>query len=359
MFSRRGVLTTLAGTTTVVELPAEPSIGMNRRLITGIHGPDGDPLGSVWVQQGEREFADDAETLLRGGAVSAAALMVQARLSASSAEEVMTRRLFGEDGGVDGRTAGSLLQFPPTGSYTVIGFATGEAAGSAKAEDTAGVASAADDEATRGVSRGAMEFLGRRLQLHVQAYAAGGRVSLVGHRAYVLVPEDGDTGGSRLIGWVEQLLRRFDGDETVSTRRVRAAVATPVDGLDAVAAARCEVDRVLDSPAVHRQRVTSLTKSRTTVLLGEIFLLLSMRPELEDPRLTVVREYDETHGTSLIESLVAYLHAGMNVRDAARALTVHPNTLRYRIERAEQLSGLDLQDAGDRLLTTLQLELQR
>lgn len=337
MFSRLGVVTTLASTTEVVTLPADPSIGMRRRLVTGIHGPEGEPLGSLWVQQGERDFSEDAETLLRGGAVSAAALILQARSSPSTAEEAMVRRLFGDDGGVDGRTAASQLQIAQGGRYSVIGFANG----------------VDGNDAPRAV----VEFLGQRLQLHVRAYASDGLVCLLGQRAYVLVPGAAET--ASVIPWVEQLLRRFDGDERIDTRGVRVAVAAPVDGLDAVAAARHEVDRVLSSPAAHRKRVTSLKQSRTTVLLAEALELLSTHPELEDPRLGWVSGYDEKHGTSLVVSMDAYLRAGMNVREAAAAMNVHPNTLRYRVDRAQQLSGLDFNDPDDRLLTALQLALRR
>lgn len=333
IFTRLGVVQTLAGTADVVTLPADAAIGMRRRLVTGIHGPDGEPLGSVWVQQGEREFSADAETLLRGGAVSAAALMVQAGASASSAEEVMVRRLLGEDGGVDGRTAATVLRLPAEHDYAVIGFTSRENGSDAVPE--------------------AMRYLIQRLHLHVRAYAATGVVGVIGTRAYVLAPEL--SGGDHVFSWVTHLLSRFDEVEQVDTSGIRAAVATPVAGLDAVSPARREVDRVLTSPAVHRRRVTSLTQSRTSVLLSEVFDLLAAHPELRDPRMAAVAAYDERHGASLVTSLRAYLRAGMNVRDAAATLTVHPNTLRYRVDRAQQLSGLDLGDPGDRLLTELQL----
>jgi hypothetical protein len=72
---------------------------------------------------------------------------------------------------------------------------------------------------------------------------------------------------------------------------------------------------------------------------GEVFALLGGHPELADLRFARVRDYDDDYGTSLVESLGAYLAAGMNVRDAAAVLTVHPNTLRYRVDRAQQLGS--------------------
>ncbi|MBW8480746.1 PucR family transcriptional regulator [Actinomadura parmotrematis] len=45
-------------------------------------------------------------------------------------------------------------------------------------------------------------------------------------------------------------------------------------------------------------------------------------------------------------TLVAYLAGGMHVEDTARALYVHPNTLRNRLRRFEELTGADLRDHG-------------
>jgi hypothetical protein len=52
-------------------------------------------------------------------------------------------------------------------------------------------------------------------------------------------------------------------------------------------------------------------------------------------------------GAELIASLDAYLSADMNTASAAARLTVHPNTLRYRINQVKQLSGLSLRSAQE------------
>lgn len=49
-------------------------------------------------------------------------------------------------------------------------------------------------------------------------------------------------------------------------------------------------------------------------------------------------------GVLLIDTLNAYLAAGMRTTDAARALVVHRNTLRYRINLIEKVTGATLQD---------------
>lgn len=70
-------------------------------------------------------------------------------------------------------------------------------------------------------------------------------------------------------------------------------------------------------------------------------------------------EYDTTHASNLSESAECYLAHYGDVRSAAAAVQVHPNTLRYRIRRVEEIVGVDLQDASDRLLLELQLILRR
>lgn len=82
---------------------------------------------------------------------------------------------------------------------------------------------------------------------------------------------------------------------------------------------------------------------------------LSPYEEVADPRLNAVADYDTAHGSFLMDTLRAYLRSGCNARDAARFLNLHPNTLRYRIARVEALSGLDLHDPDDRLLTEMVL----
>ena len=42
---------------------------------------------------------------------------------------------------------------------------------------------------------------------------------------------------------------------------------------------------------------------------------------------------------------------------AAEALLLHPNTLRYRLRRMQELTGLDLKDPTDRLVAELQLHI--
>jgi DNA-binding PucR family transcriptional regulator len=58
-------------------------------------------------------------------------------------------------------------------------------------------------------------------------------------------------------------------------------------------------------------------------------------------------------------SVETYLRRFGDVRAAASELGVHPNTLRYRLRRAEELVGIALGDPESRLLVELQLAVLR
>jgi GAF domain-containing protein len=69
-------------------------------------------------------------------------------------------------------------------------------------------------------------------------------------------------------------------------------------------------------------------------------------------------EYDRGRGASLVETLEQYLADRGRVAASARALYVHPNTVRQRLDRIERVAGLDLPEE-DLLSLELALKLAR
>jgi DNA-binding PucR family transcriptional regulator len=69
-------------------------------------------------------------------------------------------------------------------------------------------------------------------------------------------------------------------------------------------------------------------------------------------------EYDRRRGSRLVETLEQYLADRGGVTASARALYVHPNTVRQRLGRIERLAGLDLH-SEDLLSLELALKLAR
>ena len=55
-----------------------------------------------------------------------------------------------------------------------------------------------------------------------------------------------------------------------------------------------------------------------------------------------IAEYDRQRSTALLRTLEEFLRRRGNISATAEALYVHPNTLRQRLRRIGELSGLDL-----------------
>jgi PucR family transcriptional regulator, purine catabolism regulatory protein len=68
-------------------------------------------------------------------------------------------------------------------------------------------------------------------------------------------------------------------------------------------------------------------------------------------------EHDTSRKGNLVATLRAYLETGEQ-QQAAQRLRVHPNTLRYRLDRIREISGLDLEDPETRLNLAVALRVQ-
>lgn len=71
----------------------------------------------------------------------------------------------------------------------------------------------------------------------------------------------------------------------------------------------------------------------------------SILPFFVDPAIQALAQYDAQMHSDLVKTLAAYLAAMGNQVATAAALFIHPNTLRNRLQRIHELTGLDLKDA--------------
>ena len=76
-----------------------------------------------------------------------------------------------------------------------------------------------------------------------------------------------------------------------------------------------------------------------------------------DQTLRPLVEYDRERHGDLVKTLRVYLDSGFNLTRSAEALSVHPNTVVYRLKRVKDLSGRDPYDPDDLLLLLLGLKL--
>ena len=65
--------------------------------------------------------------------------------------------------------------------------------------------------------------------------------------------------------------------------------------------------------------------------------------------------YDEERQSQLVETVRALVASNFQIRSAAERLYVHPNTLRHRIQRIAELSGLNFSEPDDRLKADIAL----
>jgi DNA-binding PucR family transcriptional regulator len=330
-----GIFDALRASGEVVRVDERPELGLRPRLAIGIYQPPAGPrrppvfAGTIWVQQGSTPLADDAEEILRGAAVLAARIM--SRLAARPSTHA--------------RRVQQLLGLTDPDTTTAPADVAGIARELGLAADGSAALIAWDSTTTE--SRHAR--LTDVLALSASAFRRDAQVASRGSRMYVLLPQ---TSTARSVtSWVRGTISALRTELGVE---LRAAIAAPVAGLAGVAAARSEVDRVLDSAERHPisiGQVTSLAEARTTVLLDEIVTTVGADERLVDPRIRDLRAHDPV----LAETLRVYLDSFGDIAAAAQWLQVHPNTVRYRVRRIEKLLSTSLADPEVRLLFSLGL----
>lgn len=88
-------------------------------------------------------------------------------------------------------------------------------------------------------------------------------------------------------------------------------------------------------------------------ILDELAASPDLRPFL-DIVLPLV-SYDQERGSGLVRTLSVYFETGANASEAADRLFLHRNSLLYRLERIQKLTGLDLRESESMLVLQLGL----
>ncbi len=138
----------------------------------------------------------------------------------------------------------------------------------------------------------------------------------------------------------------------------RAMISSGFTQLTDAGAVRTVVDELLDLS--ERRGWSGLTDSEAVQApwrLAQFREVALAHPALlEGPGMRLA-EHDRVHGGDLLITLRAFFDAVGDVRAAGDALGLHANTVRYRIRRAQEVAGLDLEDPDQRLLAELQVRL--
>lgn len=123
-----------------------------------------------------------------------------------------------------------------------------------------------------------------------------------------------------------------------------------------VAESRYDADRVLEYLCHNpERRSASIDEVRTGVTLMDLAAVLGQALQANGSNLGVLDRLDPSDRTEAIRTLVVYFRYMGNITEAARDLHVHPNTLRYRMAKIEDILGVDLDDYEARMLLNVEL----
>lgn len=307
----QGVFRRLARSGEPVFVPA--SGGTKPRLVIPVRA-GGEWLGSIWAVIEERPPTAVVAELVQTSSVVALHLL-RLRAQADLPRRVAADRL---RGALSGNTEGAV-EWLPDGPWRVV---------------------ALGGEGDPGRLVDLWESVCRRHAWNRPLLAdLDGRVFAVVRDA-----EDSSPG---TWSWLASVVLQARNEALALSARAGRAAYTPGQ-LERSKAEAQETDRVVarSTPvATHDEVWAEVTVARAAAALaGE-----PLGP------LAVLRRHDDEHRSDYLRTLVAWLdHPGAPTQ-AARSIHVHPNTLRYRMNRIADLAGLDLDDATVRLAVRLQL----
>ena len=196
------------------------------------------------------------------------------------------------------------------------------------------------------------ERLADALALNLTAVQRGVAVALVGDTVYGILPVADQSAEERVVRLAEDFLQRVD-----TRLPALIGIGQPAQTVAEIARSRTQARRVLRvlSERSQRRRVGRLADVETESLLLELRDLRSARGDVIPGVLTLLQDYDARNDSQLVATLAAWLDSFGDVKSAAAACFVHPNTFRYRLRRVAEIGGIDLNDPDARFAAMLEL----
>lgn len=329
VLQERGVFRQLLASDDVVHMDPMPEVALSRRIAISVRAA-GELLGSIWVAEMGQPLADDHDSILREATQTAALHLMGHRMelqAESNLQRSMVRDLLD---GTAADVAAVRLGLRPDAPYAVVAF---ESIGGALP-----------------VNR-----LLPVLDVYCSTFRRSALTLAVGPRVYVVLTDNVTDPND---------LRRFAADgarRAASTVRaqVRAAIGEAVASVDRVSDSRHAADRVMRVllRAETSRTIASLNEVGAQADLLEVLDVLRERPHLHQGPLRQLNEKASGKSDALVTTLRAYLDHFGDVAAAAASVQVHPNTFRYRLKRAIDLTEVDLDEPNERLMLWLQLRL--
>jgi purine catabolism regulator len=174
---------------------------------------------------------------------------------------------------------------------------------------------------------------------------------------------------------VFQALREVEDEADISSahdldRRVREQVRSEYPGFRLVSGLAGPAMSLSQWPMIYRQALQAMQLGQRLGLqqlveynsLGIYQLLAQLDgnpvvAEFSEQIIGPLAEYDRRHRSSLVQTIDAYFSHHGNISQTAESLFIHRNTLLYRLERIQELTEQDLNQADMRLAMHLALKL--
>jgi DNA-binding PucR family transcriptional regulator len=312
----------------VVRFPPDPNRRERARIAVAVRVDD-ELLGSIWVAEGDHPLAPDADVTLQHAAVAARPLLLGHESECGSTRQATDTAI---DPAIDALYADSL----PTAQ---------------RARWVRSSVLAIRLVPPDGIVRHAQaRRCANVVATYCEALLANASTTQRGQHVYVVLPEHREP---------RQLaLALVAHVETVLGVPVVAGIGTPSATGD-LAAVRREAEQAAETlvPLHHETRAATLDDVHAhRVLLDLAGVADDATALLARGSVPRLRDHDARHGTSYLPTLSAVLNQ-RNMTSAAASLGIHVNTLRYRVRRLTEVSGLDLDDADARLVAALELRL--
>ena len=325
-------------TDSVVRLRAHEPTDSRARLAVAIRVGT-EVLGTIWVLQGDRSFTDaDERALIEASRLAALHLM---RHSAAGDVE---RRRRGEvlrsvlDGRVPFRSVAPTLADGASSQFTVVVMELTDR----------------NDDAQQARD---IERLVDIVALHAETFRRDAATVGVGSQVYVIVFEHHGAGPVALREFVNETVARA---AHALKRTATAGIGSTSTDRDRFADSRRDADAALRvSRAGGHGPVVHVDDVRQQVAILRLVEVAGTERELRTDLFARLADHDRVHGTEYTATVVAYLDATGNVAEAAGALFVHANTLRYRLKRMAESTGIDIDDSDTRFLLEFEQRIAR
>ncbi len=323
-FERQGVFAHLATSDAPLHIPPSPEYGLHGRTVSAVRAGR-ELLGSVWVSCPE-PLPPDRAAILREGAHTVALHLLRSRVSADLERQVESELVIELiEGSPDAEAAIGKLGIPPQ-NLRVIALQA-----HAAQEHNAGIL-LAFERATTGFG-----------------WSRPGRSTLFGNTVYTLLPAGEDPAPAHR--WIADITTGLPAHMDV------VAGIGGTAGVHELTASRQEADECMALSAATTRTPHCYDTAWNQVLIQRLKSMAATgRLPARDP-IAQLAEADALGGTQYVPTLQAWLEAHGDPTVAARALGVHPNTVRHRMQRMRRFDFLDLDDPAKRTAMLIALSI--